>query len=78
MAKKYILIEVVEREIEMIEFDTFKDAQDAMKEAYDELAEEYYDGHPEEDEADIKETYAWLNNGPNHDDYDWKIFEITV
>lgn len=67
--KKYMLIEVVERDIEGIRYDTLEEAGTAMKEAYEETVSRGVA------ESDISEWWAWANDGPNHDNYDWKIIE---
>ena len=64
----YVLIECIEREIEGIRFDTYEEAYQAMKEAY-----ESYDNF---DESEITQWYAWGNDGPNHDNFDWKILKL--
>ena len=102
MSKIYALTEVVEREIEIIPYGSFKDAQTAMFEAY---MNTYCNGEPYNDiiddyrnedgtvdlenddlldiisapyEAEIDTTSAYINDGPKHDNYDWKIIEIDT
>lgn len=69
MNKKYVLVEVINREIEGIVFDTFKDAHDAMEEAYNEHVETGII------EGDIDEWWAFATT-IWHNDIDWKIIEI--
>ena len=69
-AGKYMLVEVVERGIEGIVYSTLEEAQSAMREAYEETV------NNRAAENDISEWWAWVNDGPNHDNYDWKILEI--
>ena len=69
--KIYILIECVERDIQGIKYDTFEEAHAAMEECYNEIINTY--GY---EDSEITEWYAWINDGPNHDNYDWKIVDV--
>ena len=67
--KKFVLIEVVEREISTPEFfDTHEKAHKEMKKRFDECYK---------DDGDIWKSFAWCENA-NHDNCDWKIFEMEV
>lgn len=72
---KYILIKCVERDICVPKsFDTYEEAHDDMvKQLNDVLGtpEEYEEGS----DYGIEEFIAWANV---KDNYDWKIFEVTV
>ena len=64
----YALIECMERELSLTMYDTLKDAQDAMRYAFEEAGE----GEDEE----LGETMAWKNDANNHMDFDWQIVEL--
>lgn len=64
----FILVECVEREIEMSIFDTYEDAYNAMKEAYEVIVNDKCS------ESEITSWSAWVDDGTNHNNYDWKIF----
>ena len=68
MNKQYMLVEVVERDINGTMFNSFEEARQAMAEAYEEIKSGT-------DECEISTWWAWVNDGPNHDNYDWKIIE---
>lgn len=68
--KKYVLVEVIEREISTPEFfDTYEDAYKKMKKYYNEANKYAEDG-------DISEDCAWVN--VHHDNFDWRIFELEA
>lgn len=70
--KKFVLIEVIEREISTPEFfDTHEEAHKEMKRRFDECCEY------RECDGDIWKSFAWCENA-NHDNCDWKIFEVEV
>ena len=74
---KFVLIEVVEREIsDPMYFDTFEEAHAKMEECFFEAngcdPENY---EPEDLDGVLGERLAWCENA-NHDNCDWKIFEI--
>ena len=80
--KKYVLICCCERDIEEpVFFDTHKEAYEAMLDDYKQTMQ--YDNEdlnevlndPSSDE--ITQFSAYCTN-PNHDDVDWKIFEVEV
>lgn len=69
--KKFVLIEVIEREISIPHFfDTHEEAYQQMKEFYNEAGGEYAE------EGEIWKDFAWLNS--HHNNFDWKIFEVEV
>lgn len=66
---KYILIEVIERNISTPElFDTFDAAHARMEEYYNEAC-------ANDDSAELGEWTAFCEN-MNHDSCDWSIFKI--
>lgn len=87
-----ILISVVEREIEVRTFPNINDAQQTMLAEYLTAISGYIDEIPDTSEFDfnnidtmneicsddcqIGTASAWVNDGPNHDNYDWKIVEL--
>ena len=66
----FMLINVVEREIYTSVCDTYEDAFNQMKEEFEESGGSDYDG-------EIEDYYAYITDGNNHDNYDWKIVEIA-
>lgn len=65
---KFVLIEVVEREISTPEFfNTFEEAHSKMKECYEEASDRGF--------GELNDDNAWCENR-NHDNCDWKIFPI--
>ena len=67
--KKFVLIEVIEREISTPEFfDTYDIAYTEMKKRFNETCA--HEGY-------IDDWMAWCENA-NHDNCDWKIFEMEV
>ncbi len=73
--KKYLLIEVCEREIETTQFDTFEAAEKEMHKRFcaacniESIVE--YEKHFT---AGVDAACAWANGSDN---YDWKIVEIV-
>ena len=66
---KYVLIEVIEREISTPEFfDTFEAARK-------EMANRYGEADPYNDYDGLYRDHAYCTNR-NHDNCDWKIFEL--
>lgn len=76
MDKKFVLIEVIEREIGEPEFfNTYEEAYGQMKKYYHEAAA----SGCEEDEGldgELNQWDAWCENA-NHDNCDWEIFELN-
>lgn len=81
---RYILIEVMEREISVPEFfDTYENAHREMRSrisevlgvSFDEIAEAYVAGGQYDDDTFIIEGQAWTEkHGQN---FDWKIFCVS-
>lgn len=81
--KQILLVTVEEREISTTLFSTFEEAKEEMIKQFAECFTEedrsefdfenacYYD------EYGWDETSAWLNDGPNHSNYDWRIIDIS-
>ena len=75
MGKRFILIEVIEREISPPEFfDTYKEAYCRMEKYYHEAADAGC-GEDDEPDGELNQWDAWCENF-NHDNCDWKIFEV--
>lgn len=75
--KRFMLVQVIERDMSYEFFDTLKEAQTEMRNqfycsCYE--PEEYIDDQM----ADIKEMSAWVTDGNNHDDYDWWIVDLQA
>lgn len=65
--KKFVLIEVVEREISTPEFfDTYEEAYAEMEARWDSCSED----------GEIESFFAY-GETENHDNIDWRIFEIS-
>lgn len=80
--KKYMLITVVNREVMTEQFDSFKKAHDTMLEElsiYGRIDKKFFTS--EEVESPDNWGYcrwnAYVNNGVNHEDYDWSIIELN-
>lgn len=73
--KKYLLIEVCEREIETTPFDTFEKAQQEMHKRFCEACDiECIDECEDHYNAGVDTACAWANG---HENYDWEIVEIV-
>lgn len=74
---KFLLIEVIERNIsDPMHFDTFEEAHAKMEKCFFEANgcdPENYD--PSDLDGVLAERIAWCENS-NHDNCDWKIFEM--
>ena len=72
---KYMLVDVVDREISKPQF--FDSAEAAQAQVEKELLEQLgsYDDYIESDDYQISESSAW---GNPHCDSDWMIFKILV
>lgn len=71
--KKYVLVSVCDRDIATAIFDTKEAAYNAMKKEYKEACSD-----PDSADGEITDESAYLNEGNNHADYDWKIVEVEV
>ena len=67
--KRFVLVEVAGRDISCAAYGSFEEARRAMEEAYVSTVARGAES------SGISERDAWANDGPNHDDYDWKIVE---
>lgn len=68
--KNTILIEVVEREINITRFETPKEARAEMKKRYGQIIANGCD------DSSISDTKAYITDAQNHDNYDWRIYEL--
>lgn len=82
--KKYLLVEVMEREISTPElFHTFDDAHNKMCEyvaavldvAPEEIKESYLEGEEYDENTCVTEFTAWTEHHGNN--FDWKIFTLN-
>ena len=80
---KYMLIEVIERDISVPEFfDAWEDAHNAMCEKVaevkgvqvEEIKESYLSGEEYEEDTCVLEDSAWSERHGNN--FDWKIFGV--
>lgn len=72
MVKKFMLIEVIERNVsEPGFFDTHDDAYNEMKDRYEKTCD------PSDCDSHISEDYAY-GESANHENCDWEIFEISI
>lgn len=69
----FILVSVVEREINVETFKTMKDAQEFMRNEFYKVPgiEECL----KEEQAELDESSAWCNADDGDTKYDWKIFK---
>lgn len=80
MAKKYMLISVCDREILTEQFNTKKEAQEAM---HREMIEQgmvpediFYEQEYDDGSCGFGEDSAYVNDGVNHADLDWLIVAL--
>ena len=67
---RYVLVEVIEREIlAPVFFETFEAARAEMKRRYEEE-------DPDGDHEGLYRNHAYCENA-NHDNCDWKIFPVS-
>ena len=69
---KYALTETIERNTDIILYDTEEEACEALKECFNEKIEECAEG-----EIDNKYS-AWCNDGPHHDNFDWEVIKLNI
>ncbi len=85
--KEYLLISTADRESGIEGFDTYEEAWACMRNEMEKACgcplNEYFDvaevlpkSRHESDDGGISEASAWLNDGPNHADYDWEIIHV--
>lgn len=67
---KHIVLEIVDREIDYLVYDTIEDAIQALRDAYEEICSDFYidDSH-----IDKSGTFAWANGKFN---WDWEIISV--
>lgn len=70
----FILILVMDREIINLRFQTKEEAKAEMKQQFIEAGGDIEENN---DEATLTENYAWVNDGTNHCNFDWKIVEVS-
>ena len=78
MRKKFVLVEVIEREISTPRFfDTYEEAYSKMKEYYNEAVNSEDCEEDKELDGELNQWDAWCENA-NHDNCDWKIFIVEI
>lgn len=80
--KRFVLVEVIEREISVPKFfDSFEAAHDRMEQYYKQAAgagnEDAEDFDPDDLDGELNEWDAYCENR-NHDNCDWKIFQLDA
>jgi hypothetical protein len=73
--KKYVLIEVIDRNINLLPFDTWKEAYDNMKTSFDKIVASRDVIASDFCEEDY--NLAWVNDEDGNG-FDWGIFEIEI
>lgn len=73
--KRYMLIQVIEREMTYEFFDTLEEAQEKMKEQCCNSCDDISDMIDYGDAA-INDMSAWVSDGYNSDNYDWWIVDL--
>ena len=78
MSKRFQLISVADREIMTEYFDTLKEAQARMREEMLDSGLDSLDDIEDKGNGDCgcDDFSAWLNDGNNHMDFDWKIIDL--
>lgn len=73
--KRYMLIQVIEREMTYEFFDALEEAQEKMREqccnSCTNISDQIDCG-----DAEINDMNAWVSNGYDDDDYDWWIVDL--
>lgn len=67
----HILVCVVDRNIEVLMFQSYEQAYARMKYLFEEQEAVSVD-------SEISDYSAWVTDGSNHCDYDWKIISLGV
>lgn len=70
MAKRYMLVGVADREIIGTTYGTLTEARDEMNKAWQNVYDQ------KDTSGEINDWSAYITDGPNHENYDWKIVEI--
>lgn len=70
----FILILVMDREIITFRFQTKEEARNEMRRQFIEAGGDIEENN---DYATLTEDLAWVNDGSNHINYDWKIVETN-
>lgn len=67
---KYVVLEIIDRDTEYLVYETFEEAVEALREAYEEICSErtIYNSYIDEDGV-----YAWANGTFL---YDWQIISV--
>lgn len=71
---KFILVLVMDREIIAFRFRTRDEARIEMRKQFIEAGGDIEENN---DYATLNENSAWVNDGDNHSDFDWRIVEIN-
>jgi len=71
---KYFLITVMDREIITSRFRTRDEARRMMRKQFIEAGGDIEENN---DYATLNEDSAWVNDGDNHSDFDWRVVEVS-
>lgn len=86
--KPYILLSTADRETTITEYNTHQEAWAAMRDEFQKAVscplEEFFRtdevvqsrSYSAYMDGELSADSAWLNDGPNHEDFDWKIIHI--
>lgn len=67
---KYVVLEIIDREVNHLVYETFEEAVEALREAYEEICSEHIICNSYIDENGV---YAWVNGMSL---YDWQIISV--
>lgn len=70
----FILITIIERVIIVFRFQTKEEAKAEMKRQFIEAGGDIIENN---DYATLNEDLAWVNDGNNHNNFDWRIVEVS-
>lgn len=71
---KFFLIIVMDREITAFRFRTRDEARNEMRRQFIEAGGDIEENN---DYASLNEDSAWVNDGDNHSDFDWRVVEVN-
>ena len=72
----FLLTDTRNRETAVTLFKTKEAAQKTMENEYNHILNKQERDNENDDECELCDGYAWINDGPNHDDCDWMIYDI--
>lgn len=71
---KFILILVMDREITVFRFRTRDEARNEMRIQFIKAGGDIEENN---EHATLNEDFAWVNDGDNHSDFDWRVVEVS-